>query len=78
MISMIEIVYIKCEKTVRTFLCSRFQRTKNSMATRGSPGLIECYMFIKRMCIISGNLCKVFNIKSLRGHNSNVAHPQEN
>ena len=47
MISLIEIVHIKSEKTVRTFLCSGFQRPKNSMATRGSPGRIECYTFIK-------------------------------
>ena len=49
MISLIEIVHIKGEKTVSPFLCSDFQRPKNSMVTRGSPGRIECYTFIKCM-----------------------------
>ena len=36
-------------------ICSGFQRSKDSMATRGSPGCIECYMFVKWMGIVCGS-----------------------
>ena len=52
-------VNIKCDKLFRHFSYSGFRRSKNSMATRGSPGCIKCYIFVKWMGIVCGDLPKV-------------------